>query len=59
MTMSVIQKSHAQVRGELVRDSSENMYEAIVGSWRCKPLPSTSVSDNLLVVQLSMAHLKV
>ena len=35
------------------------MYQAIVGSWRCKPLPSNSLSDNLLVVQLSMAHFKV
>ena len=44
---------------QLCRNSSENMYKAIVGSWRCKPLPSKSVSDNVLVVQLSMAHLKV
>ena len=42
------------------RDSSENMHKAIIGSWRRrKPLPRKSVSDNLLVVQRSMAHLKV
>ena len=35
------------------------MRKAIVGKWGRKPLPTKSVSDNLLVVQLNMAHLEV